>query len=262
MADLKHSERKFEAFVIDDEKIIADDLAQLISERAGWTATAFTNVDDALAAVANFKINVCFLDIEMPGQNGLSVGRTLKDSYPDIQIVFVTAFPQYAVSAFRLEATDYLVKPVTRELVSEACQRIEQNDDTRKQIAFAEGLTTFTDTQPEKRNRLKIRADGRIDYLDPTTIVYAKASGNYVDIVTTNNKYFIRTRFSEIASTLAEHNLLRIHRSYIVNPTRVSSATASGNNITRLFMENGTELPVSENYGADIAAILTAIDLP
>ena len=242
------------ALVLDDEEVIAADLAGLIGEQRGWTAFSASRISDAKEILAREQISACFLDIEMPGENGLSFGRHIKSDNPEIEIVFATAFHQFAANAYRVDAADYLVKPISRDLLREAMDRIERRleQGSSEQAALRERDSALHQlSAPEK---IQFPSGGRMEFVEKNIILFAKAAGNYVEIVTTTRRHCLRGRFTDFAAILEPHGFLQIHRSYVVNPNLIRSATTTSRQISRLTLENGETLPVSENYRACVTA--------
>ena len=104
------------ALVVDDEINIAEDLAFQLNERPNWQAEFCSDPTIVGDLISRRTFDVCFLDIEMPGQDGISLAQKIKAAHPDTILIFATAFAQHAATAYRLPATDYLVKPINRDI--------------------------------------------------------------------------------------------------------------------------------------------------
>ena len=104
--------------LVDDEPLALADLNEILEETVpGHETAGFTSIGKALEYMKENQVDVAFLDIEMVGMNGIELARTMKDLQPDINIIFVTAHPQYAVDAYAIHATGYLLKPVVPEYI-------------------------------------------------------------------------------------------------------------------------------------------------
>lgn len=122
--------------IIDDEKMAIDVLSIMLKKLTNFSICikgAFTNTEDAFACLAREQVDVLFLDMEMIDFHGLQVAAKIKDDYPDIQIIFVTAHSQFAVEAFDIEATDYLLKPVRENRLVKAMIKAQQVYDVRQE---------------------------------------------------------------------------------------------------------------------------------
>ncbi|GJL90952.1 LytR/AlgR family response regulator transcription factor [Hyphococcus sp.] len=234
------------AIVVDDEPIIADDLASLINAREHWSATAFNSLADARQAIRRRRIDVCFLDIEMPGENGLVAAREIAGELGDVKIIFVTAFQKYATAAFRVNAVDYLVKPITKDLLAEACARVETA------AGAASVKPVDLSALPARNNadepRIAIQIGTRVAYVLVSAVVYAKAAGNYVEVVADDKTHITRVKFSRFAEEITNTGLIQTHRSYVVNPAHVKAAQFSSGCIVQLELTNGAAIPVSEKF--------------
>lgn len=233
------------AAIIDDERIIAADLARQIGRRQGWTvAGAFHHPEELRRCVTSSDIDVCFLDIEMPGTNGLELARELKELNDKLLFVFVTAHMQYAATAFRIDAVDYLVKPAHPSVLDETCRRVEER------------LSALPPVLPEK---IEVISTKRVDYVPVEDILAAKAAGNYVALITRHGEYLHRTTLSGFLETMSHAGFIRTHRSYIVHPSRVVAAKTRGGEIDEVVLSTGENIPVSEAYRKDVGQKLKSI---
>lgn len=233
------------AAILDDEHIIAADLARQVARYPGWeVAGTFTDCDALQQCIDTSPIDVCFMDIEMPGRNGLSFARELHEQLPDLGFVFVTAYHQYAATAFRVEAIDYLVKPATPEAVAEACRRTEERIGA-----------------PGRSAKFAVISSGRIDYVALQDIIAAKAAGNYVALLTGDAEHLHRVTISEMEDTLTSAGFLRTHRSHLVRPSAITSARVRGDDILEVTLSNGALAPVSETYRQRVATALRSFSI-
>jgi DNA-binding LytR/AlgR family response regulator len=230
--------------VLDDEHIVATDLAYQLAQRKGWDlAGVFQDPAALQREFADSKFDVCFLDIETPGLDGLSLARLLKEASPRLIVIFVTAYHQYTTAAFRVEARDYLVKPVTPVALSEACQRVE------KQLGAAICTT---------QDKFAILTAGRIDYVPVKDVVAARAAGNYVALITEQREHLHRITVTDLAKILLPLGFLRTHRSYLVRPELIVASKVRGGALVEVILRSGLDVPVSESYRQDVASVLAA----
>ncbi len=237
------------ALVIDDEIIIAEDLAHQLKSRKGWDATYCIDPTTVIDKLGDASFDVCFLDIEMPECNGITLGRLICEKYPEMLIVFSTAFAEHAATAYRLSATDYLVKPIDPAVLDEACSRVE---DRLANSRAPKGMST---------SLITVKSVGRKDYIKASDIIMGQAAGNYVRLYCGDKEFLHRCSFSEFADQLAAEGFVRCHRSFIVNTSRVVSFLRSKENGDELVLENDVKAPVSEGYKKSIDGALSAAAL-
>ncbi|MHA7966876.1 response regulator [Paenibacillus sp. CAU 1782] len=150
------------AMLIDDEKIALDVLEILLNEIGGVQVISKCQlVSEALASAGRLQPDIIFLDIEMPGMNGLDAGKQLSGLCPDAEIVFVTAYHQYAVQAFDARAIDYLLKPVAKERLEETLQRYARLRLRRSELEGA-----ILQKSPEGKSRLQLKVLGSLELYD------------------------------------------------------------------------------------------------
>lgn len=233
------------AAVIDDERIIAADLARQIGQRKGWSvAGAFHHPDELRKCVMSADVDVCFLDIEMPGTDGLELARELREIKSELLFVFVTAHMQYAATAFRIDAVDYLVKPAHASVIDETCRRVEER------------LSAPAPVLPDK---IEVISTKRVDYIPITEILAAKAAGNYVALVTPHGEYLHRTTLTSFLEMVSRAGFIRTHRSHIVQPSRVVAAKTRGGEIHEVVLSTGQVIPVSEAFRKEVALRLKSV---
>ncbi len=232
------------ALVLDDEAIIAADIAHQLNVRDNWDAEAVTSVDAARAHLREHNVDVLFLDIEMPGCDGMTFAEDTKKHYPDLHIVFSTAYPQHAAKAFRISAVDYIVKPLSRSVLAEACTRIEKRCQA-----------------PEKRAssaKFVVKSFGKTDLVPMEDVIVARAERNYVGLQCEDREYLHRSTISEVEAELVPLGFIRCHRSYVVRTDRVKTMIRKNGVLGFLKLVDGSEIPVGANYRAAVQAILLA----
>ena len=231
------------ALVLDDEAIIAADIAHQLNGRDGWDAEAVTDVDDARQKLSGGAFDVLFLDIEMPGCDGMTFAEELNSQHPDLEIIFSTAYPQHAAQAFRVEALDYIVKPLARSVLAEACERLERKKEGH---------------QPDGRDAPKfvIKSFGRTDLVPMQDVVVAKAERNYVALICGDKEYLHRSTISEVEEELTPLGYLRCHRSFVVKKKAVQTMIRRHGVLSALKLHDEREVPVGANYRAQVQAAL------
>lgn len=213
---------------VDDEplslRIIVKYVAQL--PRLQLVATC-NNAFEAMEILRREPVDLMFLDINMPKLSGISLLKTL-DRQP--QVIFTTAYPQYAVEGFELEATDYLLKPFSFERFVKAVNRVAE----RLPIPREQG-----GAPPE---HLLLRADKKLYKINFTDILYLEAFGDYVKVYTREKMLLTKERLGTLEQSLPETLFQRIHRSYIIAIHKIDYV--EGN----LVKIGGERLPVSQSF--------------
>lgn len=244
------------ALVADDEPHLA---AHLVSRlRVLWPAleivgTAANGVD-ALSLIETLRPDMAFLDIRMPGLNGLEVASRL--SHP-CRVVFVTAYDQYALAAFEHAAVDYLLKPISDERLEKTIERLRCSLGTASAsmpatlVARLQGLLAAAPvaSQPAPLKWVKAQIGQAVRLLAVDEICYFQAADKYTAVYTADAELLIRTPIKELASKLDPERFWQIHRGTLVNVARIASAKHVGPEKIVLHLKDRAEtLPVSRNY--------------
>lgn len=248
---------RLRVLVVDDEPPAREILRCLLDadpevEVAGECADG----QEAVAAVRRLRPDVVFLDVQMPGLDGLGVVEALApDELP--LVVFVTAYDAYAVKAFEVHALDYLLKPFDDERFGEALARVKDtlrrrqvDAATRRLVALLDGRgapagaaeATDADGPPQ---RLLVRSGGRVVYLKPEEIDWIEAADYYVRLHAGGRRHLLRESLAALEERLDARRFARVHRSAIVNLERVRELHPGVGGGAVLVLEDGTRLPVS-----------------
>lgn len=217
---------KIRCLIVDDEPIARDILRRYCSQLPELQVVAECgNALEARKVLLKEKIDILFLDINMPVMDGLAFLSTLKD-VP--QVIFTTAYKEYAVNAFDLAACDYLVKPFSFERFIVAVDRA-----SAKQAPVSPA---------PKEEAVFIRSENKIIRIEVGEWLYAEAQGNNTKIVCTSSTFVPYLSFSAFEAMLPAERILRVHRSFLVNKNQITSI--EGN---RLFI-GGQEIPIGSHY--------------
>lgn len=219
--------------IVDDEPIARDIILTYCTHLPLLNVIgACSNAFDAKKILQQQPVGILFLDIHMPVLDGIGFVKTLKNKP---QIIFTTAYKEYAVNAFELSACDYLVKPFSLDrfimAVDKALIQIE-----------AGSKNTMMPSVAESNNHVIIKTDGKIYKLQYDEILYAEAKGNYTKIVTDKTTLMPIISLSSFEELLPKTLFIRIHRSFIINISKLSHI--EGN---RVFIGKN-ELPIGSNY--------------
>jgi two-component system LytT family response regulator/two-component system response regulator LytT len=233
------------AIIADDEPLARQELRFLLEEIGDVEVVGdAANGLEAVELIRRLDPMLAFLDIQMPGLDGLGVVRRLRDSGIGLpHIVFSTAYEEFAVEAFRLEAMDYITKPVERERLEETIER------ARRLVAdrFAEP-PAVAPQRPGAFTKLLVRAGARNLIVDPQELIYATIEGGVITLVTlqAEGQSSFRT-LEELQATLDPDLFWRAHRSYVVNVNRIREVMPWFKSTYQLRMDDkkGSEIPVS-----------------
>lgn len=240
--------RAIGTLLVDDENLAREELAFLLRDfpEIEILATA-SNGLEAVKLIEDLEPDLVFLDVQMPGLDGMGVIRTLRERGVALpHFVLATAYDQYAVEAFRLEALDYVLKPVERERLEETIER------ARKAIAEKTPLDLDTAARPAApanvRAKLLIRTLNRNLIVDAQEMIYATIEDGVISVVTTSIEGMLNHRtLEELQSNLDPEHFWRAHRSYIVNIHHIKEVIPWFNSSFQIKMtdKKETEIPVS-----------------
>jgi len=228
--------QKINCLVVDDEPIARDIIVTYCSHLPVLhVAAVCANALEAKAALQRQMADIIFLDINMPVLDGIAFLKTLR--HPP-QVIFTTAYKEYAVDAFDLAACDYLLKPFSLErfivAVDKALEKIS-NENTPHEDPAEIKTEAYT----------FVKTDGKIYKVLYEELLYAEANGNYTKIVMEKNSIMPAMTFTELENLLPKTNFLRVHRSFIINKAKITHI--QGN---RVYI-NQYEIPVGSNYKND-----------
>jgi two-component system LytT family response regulator len=234
--------------IVDDETDARQLLRYYISQHAELiVAGEAANGIEAVQLINQIKPDTVFLDIQMPGLNGFEVLAQL-DEIPEI--IFSTAYDQYAIKAFEVHAIDYLLKPYGKERFENALIRILKNQDNI--IPLTEGILNSKMVYPQK---IILHKGVRKIMVDVRTIVYGEAYGDYTKIHTTNGDYLSSRGISQLFDRLDSNMFIRVHRSHMVNKEFVTELKKSGRYYYAL-LQTGSAVRISDTYLPEIKKIL------
>lgn len=246
------------AILVDDEKLASEELAYQLREFPDIeiVATA-SNGLEAVKLIEDLEPDLVFLDVQMPGLDGMGVIRKLREKkIPLPHFVMATAYDQYAVEAFRWEALDYVLKPVEKERLAVAVER------ARKSIA-ERMKTAQPDPPPPKpslqRTKLLIKSNHRNFIVDAQDVVYATIDDGLITVVATTMEGQSNYRtIEELQSNLDPDMFWRVHRSYLVNIHRIKEVIPWFKSSFQLRMDDKkqTEVPVSRVQTKRLRALL------
>jgi two-component system response regulator LytT len=244
--------------IVDDEQLASDELAYLLREFPDVEVIGTArNGLQAAKLIEDLEPELVFLDVQMPGMDGLGVIRALKERNVALPyFVLATAYDQYAVEAFRLEALDYLLKPVDKDRLAQSVERARRFVQERAKSQPPE--------PPPSRNlphrtKLLIRAANRNLIVDANDVIYATINDGLITIVAPNLEGQSNYRtIEELQSNLDPDVFWRVHRSYLVNINRIKEVIPwfKSSYMLRMDDKKQTEIPVSRMQTKRLRALL------
>jgi two-component system response regulator LytT len=233
--------------VVDDEQLACDELSYLLKDFPEIDVVATgSNGLQALEMIQKIEPDVVFLDVHMPGLDGMGVVRRLREKDIDLPFfVFVTAYDQYAVEAFRLKAMDYLLKPVDKGRLAETIDHVRRNVQDRK---TPDAVAAPKPGPSTPRTKLLVRASNRNFIVDANDVIYATIDNGLITLVTTNIEGHSNYRtIEDLQANLDRELFWRVHRSYLVNINRIKEVVPWFKSSYQLRMDDKkhTEVPVS-----------------
>ncbi len=228
---------------VDDERPALEDLVRMLSASPGVGAVeAAASAEDALVALGAGRFDALFLDVRMPGLDGLELARVLRRFERPPALVFVSAHDDFAVAAFELAALDYLVKPVSRQRLDEAVERVHAGRGSRRVRRLLDDDVLPVDALRGGGTRL----------LPRSSILFLQAHGDYVRVSADEGRFLLRARLGELEERWAAHGFLRVHRGFVVNLRRAVEVRPRLNGTAVLVMADGAEVPIARRQVGEL----------
>lgn len=233
------------AIIVDDEKNALEVLEWLLATYCPEVELIgiFQSGEEVLEAISNLMPDVLFLDVEMPKMNGLELIEKLPNR--DFDLVFTTAYDQFAIKAFKLAALNYLLKPIDPEELMTTVARIKAKKTVIQQDQLEMILQSFT-RQAESNNKIAVHNNDSVTFVDPSDILYCKADSNYTTIhLEDESKVLIAKTLKEVSETLNGKDFYRVHKSYLVNLGKIVKFIKDDGGY--LVMKDGQQISVSRD---------------
>jgi two-component system LytT family response regulator len=233
---------KLTAIIVDDERLARKELRSLLSEFAEISVVGETeNLTEAVELIQTIKPDVVFLDIQLQSENGFDLLEKVEKTF---KLIFVTAFDEFAIRAFEINALDYLLKPVNPERLAKTLKRLLESD---------EKIETPL-RKLEYEDRIFLEFGERSKFLKVSSIKYISADGDYTQVFTSDgSKYLITKPLKEWEERLPEKYFVRIHRSTIINFEFIEKVETWFNRSHQVFIKDLKEpFTISRRYSAAI----------
>ena len=257
------------ALIVDDEELgrrmlrsllAADDDVQVVGEAA--------SAQEARRKIAEQQPDLVFMDIEMPGGNGIELVQGIGEPAP--YVIFVTAHPEFALPAFEVQAADYIVKPVQRQRFLGSVMRAKQRIAERRVAALARQIAGAVQGNgeaarrpaapaPKYADQMMIRVRRRMFALEVNDISWIQGASQYSRVHTKNGEYLLSRTLASLECELDPKKFFRIHRSAIVNAAHVREVRSSGDGRYNIYLHGGQALPMGRARREILEKLLSGI---
>lgn len=237
--------------LVDDEEHARNRLSLMLKEQKSIELIGVCkNGIEAIREIEKEKPDLVFLDIEMPEVCGFDVISNIEVVNMPF-IIFVTAFSEYAVKAFEVNALDYIHKPFDKERLAKAINKAKVALESYDEQEMREKLDKLLNSESLKEDQIErfvIKSGSNIYIIKAEEVLWIEAAGNYVNIVTESKKHLLRSTMSGLINRLDEHIFYQIHRSTIVNLNYVERIEEWNYGDYKVILKNGADLKMSRNY--------------
>jgi two-component system, LytTR family, response regulator len=250
---MKHTQL-LRTMIVDDEPLARTAIRNMLSRHDGVEIVCdCESGKEAITAIETMSPDIVFLDVQMPEVDGFMVLEAVsKENMPGI--VFVTAYDEYAVRAFKVHALDYLLKPFDRDRFDAALEHVK-NQLARGEMAevWKERISALIrESRGKFLDRLIVRSEGRVFFLPVREIDWIEAQGNYVNLHGRGRSYLLREAIGSLEGSLDPRRFRRIHRSSIINIDSVRELRLRFHGDYDVILSDGTELKLSHRYRANL----------
>lgn len=233
---------KIRTLLVDDEPLARDRLRGFLkTESTVEVIGECGSGTEAIAAIRATMPDLVFLDMQMPGCDGLQVLAELPEEKRPA-IIFATAHERFAVDAFDVAAVDYLLKPFDRERLQQALHRAQEH------LRHNRAATKTSAVTSDKPDRIIVKTDGRLVFLTPEEIVRVEAADNYVMLHLTTGRLMLRETMSAIETRLGTASFVRVNRSAIVRLDHIREIQPALHGDYTVLLRDGTQLPLSRSW--------------
>jgi two-component system LytT family response regulator len=235
------------ALIVDDERLARDKVRRLLESEADVEIVGECGSGhEAVAVLRSQKVDLVFLDIQMPGLSGFDVLREVGPAAL-AHVVFVTAHDEFAVRAFDVQALDYLLKPFDAARFRETLARVRKRSagELQQQMtALLEGLGA----RDAYAQRMLVKGAGRLSFVRVDEIDWIEAADNYVRLHSGRDEHLLRETMNSVETRLDPHRFVRVHRSAIVNVDAVKEVQPLFHGDYEVLLRTGKLVPVGRNY--------------
>ena len=219
-----------------------------------------TNGQEAITAIKGLNPDLIFLDVQMPETDGFNVLNSISEGNQSMPtVIFVTAYDQFAIRAFEVNAFDYLLKPFSVERLEKTLERAKEQIRKQDNLTSDEKLLSLlTELKEETKylRRVAVKEKGKIIFVPTDEIDFIEAQGNYLQLDMGNHSHLIRMRLHLLEQKLDATKFVRIHRSTIINIDRVKEMHPLFNGDQTVIMKSEKRLTMSRNYREKLKSLM------
>lgn len=247
--------------IVDDETPAREELSYILSDIEGVGVVGqASNGIEALELIRTLSPDIIFLDIQMPQMSGMDVARELLNEINRPKIIFVTAYDQFAIEAFEVNAIDYLLKPISEERLRKRVQEIIEIEENEEVIDYNKLSRLIKDMKSDLKstpNIISLYHNNKLIPIEIRDIIYATIEDKETIIVTKKGRFQINCTLNKLLERLDSSNFFRTHKSYIVNLNSIESVELWFNSTYNINLKDNKEvIPVSRNYSKDFKQIM------
>jgi DNA-binding LytR/AlgR family response regulator len=239
--------QQLNVLAVDDERSQLQDLARLLrSSPIVEAVDCASDGHEALVKASDGRYDAIFLDVRMPGLDGVELGRVLRRFAAPPQLVFVSAYDSAAVDAFELQALDYLRKPVSRHRLQEALERVH--------TAVANGTAGEPRSAAGESEVVAVAnvRNGATRLIARSSILYVQSHGDFVRIVVEDGRYLLRTTLIDVQRRWEPFGFVRVHRQYLANLNKAVELRPQFGGTAELAFADGQSIPVARRHVAEL----------
>jgi two-component system response regulator LytT len=247
--------RLLKAFIVDDEPLARDELIFLLKRsKQVEIAGQADSVEMAIEKLQNVDIDAIFLDIQLGEDSGIDIANKLNQlEYPPM-IVFATAYDDYALRAFELNAVDYLLKPFDEKRVQQTIEKLSTRISSKEpKITLTSRKHAFLSDRAEK---LAITAEEKIVLVNVNEILFIEAKDGKTIISTTKQRHIVHDSLVTLERRLENSSIIRVHRAFLVNINSIIEIEPWFNSTYNLTLINDERVPVSRTYVKELKQLL------
>ena len=241
---------KLRAIIVEDEKPARELVKAFLKNHENIELIGeCDNGFDGVKAINEMKPDIVFLDIQMPKLTGFEMIELL-DEVPEV--VFTTAFDQYALKAFELSAVDYLMKPFSKQRFSEAIDKVFNRINLKKEKPKIKEFTNQLKENNEEIERIFVKTGSKIDVVPVPEIIRIESEDDYVEIFTPKGKFLKKETMNYLEKVLPKDTLVRVHRSSIININHIQKIEKYGKDSSMVILKDGSRVNVSKSRIKDL----------
>ncbi|HEX8367391.1 MAG TPA: LytTR family DNA-binding domain-containing protein [Pyrinomonadaceae bacterium] len=246
--------------IVDDVDLARERIKILLDDAEIEIAGECANGREAIEAIRNLQPDLVFLDVQMPQIGGFDVIETIGvEKMP--AVIFVTAYDEFALRAFEINAVDYLLKPFDEERLKKAVERakreIQRKEPANEIEERLRRLLKEVKSEPKYLKRIPVKSSRGTTLVLTEEIDWINSAGHYLEIHAGSETHLIRERLSQIEQRLDPETFVRVHRSIIVNLDRIKSLHPLFNGDHLIILQNGRELNLSRTYHEKLMLLLS-----